>query len=197
MKESVVWNTPLGARMLPAGPALCGTHGISLAWSHHFNIILTFASRSSHKFLYTFLDSSLRATYPACCGRLNLRFLILLCEEYNIRSLALCNFFNSPVISTLLGANLFVSTLFPYSLYLCSSLNNLESTEQQELRKTMEQRMNGGQRCSANRNLMLYLVFSAFTSKPISLHPSTISHILIPVPRSCQRIRPIPKRIIN
>ena len=51
------------------------------------------------------------------------RFLIMLGKEYNACSSALCNFLHSPVISSLLAPNIFLSTLFSYILNLCSSLN--------------------------------------------------------------------------
>ena len=44
----------------------------------------------------------MRATCPAHFSRLELRFLILLGEEYNARSSALCNFLYSPIISYIL-----------------------------------------------------------------------------------------------
>ena len=40
----------------------------------------------------------MRATCPANFSRLDLRFLIMLGEEYNVCRSALCNFLHSPVI---------------------------------------------------------------------------------------------------
>ena len=49
-------------------------------------------------------------------SRLDLRFLSMLGEEYNAYSSALCNFFHSPVISSLLAPNIFLSILFSNTL---------------------------------------------------------------------------------
>ena len=46
----------------------------------------------------------------------------MLGEEYNACSSALCNFLHSPVISSLLAPNIYLSTLFSNTLNLCSSL---------------------------------------------------------------------------
>ena len=46
----------------------------------------------------------------------------MLGEEYNACSSALGNFLHSPVISSLLAPNIFLSTLFSNTLNLCSSL---------------------------------------------------------------------------
>ncbi|KAJ4448798.1 hypothetical protein ANN_00189 [Periplaneta americana] len=43
-------------------------------------------------------------------------------EEYNACSSALCNFLHSPVTSSCLAPNIFLSTLFSNTLNLCSSL---------------------------------------------------------------------------
>ena len=61
----------------------------------------------------TAVFSSIRAICPPHFSRLDLRFLIMSVEEYNACSSALCNFLHSPV---------FLSTLFPNSLNLCSSI---------------------------------------------------------------------------
>ena len=53
---------------------------------------------SPTKTLHTFLYCSIHATCPAHLSHLNLRFLIMLGEEYNACSSALCNFLYSPVI---------------------------------------------------------------------------------------------------
>ena len=47
------------------------------------------------KTLYAFLDCSIYATCPAHLSRLDLRFLIMLGEEYYACSSALCNFLHS------------------------------------------------------------------------------------------------------
>ena len=47
----------------------------------------------------------------------------MLGEEYNASSSALWNVLHSPVISSLLPPNIFLSTLFSNTLNLCSPLN--------------------------------------------------------------------------
>ena len=81
-----------------------------------------FPSGFPTKTLYAFLDCSIRATCPAHLSRLYLRSLIMLGKKYNACSSALCNFLHSPVISSLLAPNIFLSTLFSNTLILCSSL---------------------------------------------------------------------------
>ena len=61
-----------------------------------------FPLRFSTKYLYAFLDFSMRSTCPDYLGRLDLRLLIKLGEEYNACSSALCNFLHSLVISSLI-----------------------------------------------------------------------------------------------
>ena len=70
------------------------------------------------------------ATCPAHLSRFNLRFLIMLGVEYNACSSALCNFLHSPVISSLLAQNIFLSSLFSNTLNLCSSLNVRDQVSQ-------------------------------------------------------------------
>ena len=71
-----------------------------------------FPSSFPTKILYAFLDCSIRATCPAQLSHLYSRFLIILGEEYNACSAALCNFLHSPIISSLLAPNiLFLSSL--------------------------------------------------------------------------------------
>ena len=74
------------------------------------------------KTLYTFLDYSICTTCPVHLSLLDLRFLIMLGEEYSACGLALCNFLHSPAVSSLLASNIFISTLFQNSLNLCSFL---------------------------------------------------------------------------
>ena len=82
----------------------------------HFNFILysalglpkdLFPSGFPTKNLYTFLDYFVYATCPAHLSRIDLRSLIMIGEEYNACSSALCNFLHSPVISFLLAKNIF------------------------------------------------------------------------------------------
>jgi hypothetical protein len=49
--------------------------------------------------------------------------LTILGEEYKPCSSSLCSFLQTPVTSSLLGPNTLLSTLFPNTLTLCSSLN--------------------------------------------------------------------------
>ena len=91
---------------------------------------------SSHvlltKTLHAFLDCSIRATCPAHLSRLDLRFLIMLGEEYNAcSSVGLsCNFRHSPAISSLLAPDIFQSTLFSNTLNLGSSLKVRDQVSQ-------------------------------------------------------------------
>ena len=76
----------------------------TLRLSSHLHISLTkglFSSRFPTKILYAFLDYSIRYKSPAYLNRLDLRFLIMLGEEYNACSSELCNFLHFPVISSL------------------------------------------------------------------------------------------------
>ena len=94
----------------------------------HFNIILPstswlpFLQVLALKTLYAFLDSSIRDTCPAHFSRLDLKFLIMLGEEYSACSSALCSFLHSPIISILLAPNIFLSTFFYNTLNLWSFL---------------------------------------------------------------------------
>ena len=81
---------------------------------------------------------------PAYLSCLDLRFLIMLGEEYNAYSSALCNFLHSPVISFLLAPNIFLSTLFSNTLNLCSSLN---------VRDQVSQAYNTVPRCGASGSM--------------------------------------------
>jgi hypothetical protein len=54
---------------------------------------------------------------------LDLIILIILGEEYKLRSSLLCSFLHSAVTSCFFGPNILLSTLFSNTLSLCSSLN--------------------------------------------------------------------------
>jgi hypothetical protein len=74
------------------------------------------------KMLYAPLTSPMRATYPAHLILLALITLTILGEDYKPCSSSLCSFLQPPVTSSLLGQNIILSTLFSYTLNLCSSL---------------------------------------------------------------------------
>ena len=61
--------------------------------------------------------SSMRATGPAHLNRLDLRFIIVLCEEYNAFSSVLCTFLHSKAILSLLAQLTFLA-LYSRTLYL-------------------------------------------------------------------------------
>ena len=87
-------------------------------------------SGSPTETLYAFVDCSIYVICPAHLSRLDLRFLIMLGEEYNARSSALCNFLHSHLISSLLALNILQSTVFSNTLRLCSSLKVRDQVSQ-------------------------------------------------------------------
>ena len=113
-------------------------------WRHHTNTVSLvlfshlclglpkgfFPSGFPTKTLYEFLNCAICATCPAHLSHLNLRFLIMLGREYCACSSALCNSLRSPVISSLLAPNIFLSTLFSNTLNMCSSLNVRDKVSQ-------------------------------------------------------------------
>ena len=79
-----------------------------------------FPSGSTTKTLYTPLLSPVYATCLAHPTFLNFIIRTILGENYRSLSSTLCNIFHSPVISSLLGPNILLSTLFWNTLRLLS-----------------------------------------------------------------------------
>ena len=57
-------------------------------------------------------------------------YLIMLDKEYNACFSVFCNFVHSPVISSLLAPNIFLSNLFSNTLNLCSTLKVMDQVLQ-------------------------------------------------------------------
>ena len=103
----------------------------SYCYKIHFNIIPTSMPRSSKSFyptsvptttLYALLFFAICATCPT---HFTLYFITWIMPDNQYRSWhsSLCSLLQSPLISSLLGPIIFLSTLFSYTLGLCSSLN--------------------------------------------------------------------------
>jgi len=99
----------------------------------HFNIIPTSMPRSSKSFYPTSVPTTtlyallfLFAICATCPTHLTLFFItwIIPDNQYRSRCSSLCSLLQSSLISSLLGPIIFLSTLFSYTLGLCSSLNN-------------------------------------------------------------------------
>ena len=86
-----------------------------------------FPSGLPTKTLYAFQEFFVRATYPAYLVHLDLRFLIIVGEEYNECSSALCNFLHSPVISSSLGQIYFRHFILEHSKSLLVSIGETPS----------------------------------------------------------------------
>jgi hypothetical protein len=84
--------------------------------------------------LYAPLLSPIHATCPSCLILLNLITCIIFGEKYRSLSSSLCSFPHSPVNSSLLGPNIFFSTLFSnphsqnFSLSVCDQVSHPHST---------------------------------------------------------------------
>ena len=82
-----------------------------------------FPSGFPNKTLYKCLFSSIRATCPAHHIHIDLITRKILGEKWRSLSSSLCNFLHSLFPLSLLGSNMLLSTLFPHTLILRTSLN--------------------------------------------------------------------------
>ena len=70
-----------------------------------------FLSDFSIRNLYSFLHTPMRAIFPTHLILLDLITRTIFGKEYRTLSSSLCNFIHSPVTSSILGQNIFLSTL--------------------------------------------------------------------------------------
>jgi hypothetical protein len=73
--------------------------------------------------LYEPLLCPICAMSSACLSPFDLIFGIMFAEEYELWRFLLCNFLHYPLIYSFLGPIIFLNTLFPNTLILCSSHN--------------------------------------------------------------------------
>jgi len=87
-----------------------------------------FPTKTLYIYIYIYIYTSpllspTRATFPASLFLLHVITRKMLSEEYRSLSSSLCSFLHSPVTWSLIGSNIFLNTLFSYTLRLRSFLN--------------------------------------------------------------------------
>ena len=84
--------------------------------------LVSFTQVSPTKTLYAPSQSPIRAIYFAHLIHFAMITRIIFCVQYRSLSSSLCNPSTVPITSFFLGPNIFLCTLFPQTIYLCSSL---------------------------------------------------------------------------